>query len=268
MQGLDWNGLNTLRALAQAGSYAGAAQRLGVHETTVSRHLRRLEQQLGHVLWRGPEGGLTDDGATVLRHAEAMGQEADLALAVLHGRAALRGAVRVTAVPWVVEAGLVPHLAAFRDAAPDVALSLLGGHGRMSLLHGEADIAVRLAQPEAAGDILVRRLGDIPFVVAGAGPGWIGYVPEMAHVPQAHWTEESADRVTLRLSDLTAVVAGLRAGLGRAWVPRCLAPNVDASFPPRHRPLWCLTHPRTRQAPAVDAVCRQLLPLAAATLCA
>ena len=266
MQDVDWDGLRVFQAVARAGSFAGAGQALGMHETTIARAVRRLERQMGQILWRGPEAGVTPEGAVLCAHVNVMADHAVMAQAAVSGRAAPRGAVRLTAVPWVIEAAVVPSWQRVRPRLPDVTLSLIGAHDSLNLLHGEADIALRLARPEVQGDVVVRKLGYVRFVVAGEGD-WIGYVPEMAHLPQARWTSEMEGPIGLRVSDQGAVTTAIAAGLGRGWLPTCLATDPDPGFAARARPLWCLTHPRTRHAPAVRAVCDDVLALVAATLC-
>ncbi|WP_415403177.1 LysR family transcriptional regulator [Tateyamaria sp. SN3-11] len=267
MQDLDWDDMRVFHGVAEAGSFARAATALGQHETTVARHVRRLEQRLGHILWRGPEAGVTDEGAALLLHARRMADAAAHAQAELGGRISPQGNVRVTAVPWVVGAGLLPELPVWSQTTPEITLSLLSAHDSLDVLRGDADIALRLARPDAHADVIVRKLCEVPFVVDGTAEPWIGYVPEMAHLPQAQWTDEAADRVSLRLSDQDAVTFAVHLGLGRAWVPHCMARTPDPAFGTRSRALWCLTHPRTRHAPAVRAVCDTLLPLVVRRLC-
>ena len=203
----------------------------------------------------------------LLRHVAAMADHAAQAQAELHGSDAPHGHVRLTAVPWMIGQGLLPLLPEWATGMPDIRLSLLGAHDSFDLLRGEADIALRMARPEAQGDVIARKLCDVPFVVDGTGPGWIGHVGDMAHLPQAQWTQEVADTVTLRLSDQGAVAEAVAQGLGRAWVPRCLARDPEGAHGTRTRALWCLTHPRTRHAPAVRAVCDTFLPLVVRRLC-
>jgi DNA-binding transcriptional LysR family regulator len=47
MQGMDWNDLRHVLALARDGSLAAAARRLAVDATTVARRLRAAEAALG-----------------------------------------------------------------------------------------------------------------------------------------------------------------------------------------------------------------------------
>jgi DNA-binding transcriptional LysR family regulator len=267
MQGADWQDLRVLLAVAQAGSFARAATALGVHETTVARQIRRLERTLRQVLWRGPDAGLTDEGAALVKHAATMADAAAMGQAEVAGAGTPRGAVLLTAVPWVVEAAILPAWAAWRSHAPGTSLSVSSRHDSLNLLQGEADIALRFARPEEDSDIVIRKLGDVPFVVTGQGPDWVGYVPEMAHLPQAGWTQEDGNAIIMRLSDQAAVTRAVASGLGRAWVPACVTDAPDPGFGPRTRPLWCLTHPSTRNAPAVRALCDDFLPLVTRTLC-
>ncbi|WP_299731130.1 LysR family transcriptional regulator [uncultured Tateyamaria sp.] len=265
MRDAHWDDLRVFQVVADTGSFAGAAKALGQHETTVARRIRRLERQVSHVLWRGQNGGVTDEGAVLLNHVRTMtdaAQQADAALSPSQGP---RGHVRLTVVPWLVEAAILPLWAQWRGEAPDLSLSVLGRHDSLSLMHGQADIALRFARPEAHGDVVIRKLCDVPFVLAGHGPDWVGYVPEMAHLPQAGWGPDSPN---LRLSDQSGVTAAVHAGLGQAWLPRCVAGDLaQPGCAPRSRPLWVLTHPRTRKNASVVAIVSGLLPLVVRHLC-
>ncbi|WP_299614325.1 LysR family transcriptional regulator [uncultured Tateyamaria sp.] len=268
MQGIDWEDLHILHAVAHAGSFASAGQVLGQHETTVARRIRKLEQACGHILWRGPEAGLTEEGHLLLSHVDVMQAEVHAAQTALGGGAQPNGSVRLTAVPWIVETVLIPVLADWRPSAPEVRVSLLADHGNLSLLQGDADIALRLARPEGEGDAVARKLCDVPFVAAGDGPGWIGYGPENAHLPQSIWTEAMQEPIALRVSDVMSARAAVAQGIGKAWLPRALAAGFATSAHVESRPLWCVLHPRTRFAPGVRAVVDHVLPLVARAVCA
>ena len=265
MQDAHWDDLRVFQAVAEMGSFAGAARALGQHETTVARRMRRLERQVGHVLWRGTHAGLTEEGAVILGHVRTMTDAARQAGAALAPTKGPRGHVRLTAVPWLVEAAILPLWARWRAQVPDLSLSILGRHDSLSLMHGQADVALRFARPEAHGDVVIRKLCDVPFVLAGQGPDWVGYVPEMTHLPQAGW---GPDNPRLRLSDQAAITVAVHAGLGQAWLPRCVAGTLaQPDIAPRSRPLWVLSHPRTRKGAGVAAMIDVFLPLVVRHLC-
>lgn len=261
LQDLDWDDLRIFRAFARDGSFAKAADATGQHETTIARRVRRLERATGHVLWRGGGAGITDEGRRLLIHIERMEAEAAAALHDLSGDGGAVGAARITAVPWLVDTALLPVVPGWCDGNPKVRLSVIADHANLSLLRGEADIALRLARPSEEAEAVTRKLCDVPFVVAGNGD-WIGYVPEMAHVPQAQWTEAGQGPTALRVSDVMSAHAAVRRGLGKAWLPLCMTKGLQSGgTPARERPLWCVLHPRSRHAPAVRAVVDDMLPL-------
>lgn len=55
----DWNDVNLLLACAREGSFAGAAQSLGLDQTTVSRRIGLMEQAVGRPLFHRRRSGAT-----------------------------------------------------------------------------------------------------------------------------------------------------------------------------------------------------------------
>ncbi|KAB0584442.1 LysR family transcriptional regulator ArgP [Ideonella dechloratans] len=73
MNALDPAGLECLAALAEAGSFDGAAQLLHITQSAVSQRLRSLESNVGHVLVvRERPLRLTEPGKVLLRYARQM----------------------------------------------------------------------------------------------------------------------------------------------------------------------------------------------------
>ena len=71
---MDWDHFRYFLELARAGTLAGAARRLGVEHTTVSRRLQALEKQVGSALFAREAGGhrLTEAGRQLMPKVEAM----------------------------------------------------------------------------------------------------------------------------------------------------------------------------------------------------
>src|SRR6476619_4403853 len=71
---LNYNHLHYFHVAATEGSVAGAAEKLGVTQPTVSEQLRSLEKSLGVVLFeRSPSGlKLTDEGRLAFEHTSVM----------------------------------------------------------------------------------------------------------------------------------------------------------------------------------------------------
>lgn len=281
MQGLDWNDLRHILALARRGTLAAAARSLGVDATTVGRRLRAAEQVLGARLFERLPGGVlqpTQAGEAAATHAErAEAAVAGLLGAVTGADAAPAGTVRVTAVPVLVGRVLIPAAAALMARYPGLHLELVAEPRGLSLTRREADLAVRLARPapDAGNAVLGRRIGSLRYAAYApvdcpadreAGLPWVGYEESMAGLPQARWMEAAAGPdglAPVALNDAEAVVQAVRTGLGRSLLP-CVVGDGEAGLrrialpeglPPLPvRELWLLTHPDVRPLARVAAV--------------
>ena len=190
---MDTAWITVFREVAQRGSFTAAAATLGYTQSAISRQISALEAELGAALFdRLPRGvALTEQGRSVLVHAEAIVERLDSAradLAALHDLAA--GRLRVGAFP-TANAALVPGaVAGFRDAHPKVALTVTEaqtGDLLRRVRDGDLDLAVvssYTAQPLRAERVRMAPLLADPMLVA---------------LPRAH---PLAERRRLRLAEL------------------------------------------------------------------
>lgn len=270
---MNWDDMRFLLAVAQAGSLKGAARSLAVDKTTVSRRLRALEAALGRqvVEVRGQGLNLTDFGRRLHRHSEVMRDEMQAvdALAGADTGGAL-GTVRLTAVPLVINHILVPVLDTLRTAAPGLRLELIAGARDLSLLRGEADIALRLARPTEGGQgVLARKLGDLDYAAyalrgaAGDLP-WIGYEPRMSYLPQAAAIARAAaaeGAAHVSVNDAETLLRLLCCGHGKTLLPRIVGdaePRL-AELPFTHgalprRELWLMVRRELRELERIRLV--------------
>jgi len=264
---LDWEDLRVFVALARAGSLSAAARALKVSHATVGRRVAALEDALGRALFdRRADGyALTAEGAAVLELAAGMDERA-LAILRRAGRdAGLTGTVRLTATESLAERFLIPRLAAFRRRHPGIDLEVLSDPRSLSLAKREADVAVRLARPQA-GELVTRRLAAIAYGVYAAPDGdasaWVGYDDSYAHLPEAQWLARHATgaRVALRANSLPAQIAAVRAGFGKALLPRWFAEEeggllpLPPPAPPPVREAWLVVHRDLKDVPRVRAL--------------
>jgi DNA-binding transcriptional LysR family regulator len=120
--------LQTFVAVADAGSFTGAARILGLQQSTVSQHIRRLEEQTGRrcIERTTHKVGLTPDGEVMLDHARAiLGRYARLNEHL--SAAPLRGRLRFGASEDFVLSALPNVLADFARRHPDLDMELRSG---------------------------------------------------------------------------------------------------------------------------------------------
>ncbi|MEU6625200.1 LysR substrate-binding domain-containing protein [Streptomyces litmocidini] len=234
--------LRTFLAVAQTLSFTRAADRLGLRQSTVSQHVRRLEEATGRPLFARDTHRveLTEDGEAMLGFARTILQAHERA-AAFFGGTRLRGRLRFGASEDFVTTRLPEILESFRREHPEVDLELtveLSGTLQARLAAGRLDlILAKRRGTESEG----RLVWEDALVWIGA-PGLrldpdrpvplILYPPPgitRARALEALEAQGRAWRIACTSSSLSANVAAARAGLGvmahtRGLVPPGLVP--------------------------------------------
>lgn len=168
----SWDLYGAFLAVMHGGSLSAAARSLGVAQPTVRRQVEQLEQQLGVVLFtRAPNGLLpTELARATLPYAESLAATARALVRSLSGGAAGdRGTVRVTCSEVVGAEVLPAILAELHAAHPRLHVELALTDRNEDLLRRDADLAVRMVQPQQDG-LVRQRAGRIElglFATAG-----------------------------------------------------------------------------------------------------
>jgi len=166
--------METFVRVVEAGSISGAAERLGIAKSAVSRRIADLEERLGAQLFRRTTRklNLTDTARRYYArciHILADVQEAEQAVSDEHGT--LRGRLRV-AVP--LSFGLLhlgPAIEAFMEQHPEVEFDLDFNDRQVDLLGEGFDVALRIADlPDSS--LIARRLAPI-HLIACASPTYL-----------------------------------------------------------------------------------------------
>src|SRR5262249_5875252 len=179
---------------------------------------------------------LTAAGHSALEAADAM-EGAAAALARLEPETALSGLVRITAVPSLAEAFLIPRLAPLQQAHPALDLQITAERRPISLQRHQTDIALRLGRPER-GDLLGRRIARVGYAFyaapawrerlkRGEPPRFIGFDEAGAQFPEAQWLARrfAKARLAVRCNNHVGQIAAARGGRGIALLPHLLAPR-------------------------------------------
>lgn len=168
---MDIKHLQALIGVADAGSFSGAADRLGTVQSNVSAHVARLERELGGTLVDRSAGRLTEEGEVVVARARRIMAELDAMVSdVFAMRREVRGTVSVGMI-GTTSRWLVPVLfARLRERYPDVRLAVADGTSTTlepRLVSGQLDLAV-VTMPVQGEELSVSPLfeEDLVLVVA------------------------------------------------------------------------------------------------------
>ena len=147
----DWNRARAFLVTAEEGSLSAAARALNMAQPTLGRQVAALEQELGVTLFErvGRALVLTDAGAQMLTHAQAMGAAAQAFSLTASGQSdAIAGHVAISATDLSSVWALPPIIRQLRKIAPDITIEVVASNQISDLKRREADIAVRNARPE------------------------------------------------------------------------------------------------------------------------
>ena len=157
--------LRTFVAVARAGSFAAVARERGADPSSVSRQVAALEAELGVRLFDRTTRRLvaTEAGRLYATRVAPLLDGLELARdEVADAVSAPRGLLRVTASVALGERWLVPRIARFRAAWPDVEVELLLTDAVVDLSAGGVDVALRLGTG-VEGALVATRLMDTRY---------------------------------------------------------------------------------------------------------
>jgi len=163
MNNINWDGLRYFLAAAEAGSLSAAAKTLNSNQPTIGRHIDALETTLGVKLFQRSVKGisLTEQGHAVFEQAGKIQRSVVKIQRVVEGdEDHASGTVRLSLPEGLGQELLIPALDKFYKAYPDVKLIFNVSATTANLTQSEADVAVRLFQPEES-DLVIKHLGEM-----------------------------------------------------------------------------------------------------------
>ncbi|HLX03851.1 MAG TPA: LysR family transcriptional regulator [Trinickia sp.] len=243
--------LKTFATVAACHSFTEAGRQLGLTQSSVSEHIRRLEHSVGRRLFVRDTHSLamTPDGEAMLAHASVILQAMARAESQFRGPR-LKGRVRLGSSDDVALGPLPAVLAAFRNAHPDVELEItiamtgklyeLLDAGSIDLMVGKRRVGGRRGVPLFASRLewlaktgtLVDLTQPLPLILVAEPSVTRAVVLDALAEKGVRW------QVVCTSSSYAGCVAAARGGLGvtvrsQYLAARGLTPPVNiASLPP------------------------------------
>lgn len=255
---VEFRHLRALRAVAEEGSFIGAADILGFSQAAISQQISGLERAVGQPLFDRPGGPrpvtLTPAGRVLLRHALAIAERLEVAESDLADLASgTAGRLRIGTYQSV-SVQLLPDLVReLRGVAPDLAITLvehdLNDDLTEELVAGEIDVTFlqgpyedsRLDIVDLGFDPYVVVLGrESPFALRSPGrtfaTGLLSGVSMVGQNPPSRGRDPIDDqlrahgvkpRYVFRSNDNGAMQGMVRAGMGPAVMPLLAVDTAD-----------------------------------------
>ncbi|HEY0844165.1 MAG TPA: LysR family transcriptional regulator [Noviherbaspirillum sp.] len=283
--------LELVLALVRGRSLGGAAERLKVDASTVFRSIKRIEKDVGELLFERSRSGYqpTELGRALAVHAEHIeSQLQDAREAAFRRRAEPAGVLRITTTDTILHALLLPALAGFSAAYPRIDIELVSTNALANLSQRDADVAIR-ATRKPPEHLVGSRIGTLASAVFAAqsyfdrcpqplrleDADWIGLDDSLADHPSMRWRRQHYPKVQPRYlcNSVLSAAGAIVWGLGVGVAPLVLLQDkpqvriVEGPLPALETDLWMLAHPDVRHLQRVRILFEYLrenlhLPLA------
>lgn len=282
----QWEGVDEVVAVAEAGSFVAAARRLDVSVSHVSRVVARCEERLQTQIFARTTRSvrLTDTGRLLVEQFQRLIAEREEAFAMVEANGEPQGSLRITCPISLGERFIAPIVRDYALAYPRLAIELDLSNRVVDLVSEGYDLAIRTG---ALGDTrLLRRQVSSRQVDLCAAPTYLdqrgtpGSIDDLASfdciVGSARNWQFAVDGEVRSYRPVprwqcnsgTAVAEAAIAGMGLCHLPSfyvreaiaagTLVPLLEANRPPEE-PIWAVYPQRRQLLPKVRRLVDQLI---------
>jgi DNA-binding transcriptional LysR family regulator len=279
----NWNDLRIFLEVARSGTLGGAARRLRVDHSTISRHIARLEETINSPVFARDNQGLhiTARGREIVQYVEAMEADA-IALAEALGGSHREpsGAVRVGTMEGIASLYLAGEFVKLKKTHAKISVELVTTTQQMHVNQREADIFLSFFPPEGkALDVL--PIGEFPLHLY-ASPEYLAehgtpkdvadlhkhyfssYVDDLIQLDTVRWLDEAIarPRLSFQSSSMIAQLFSAADGAGIVMLPsfsraerfglvQILLDKIKVK-----RTVWMTVHRELQHLPRIKTVTR------------
>ena len=272
----NWNEIRTAYKLAKLGTISATSKALGVHRSTVTRHIDTLEEELGAILFlRNDKGYIpTEAGLRVMKLGEITDENIlQLSSKLKHNESSIEGVLKITCLTEMLSS-IMPSVSDYKSRHPKMRVEIIPDIRNFSLEYGEADIAIRAGNKPNTPDNIVWPLCTLPMVLCVHKKyiekfglpekdnlfqhRFIAFKTRVPHLTWNEWmhNEVPGQQITLFGSNYQSVVDALVSGCGIAVFPKQLIEEREDLSEIIHDhnwtlSLWALVHRDMKNVPKI-----------------
>jgi DNA-binding transcriptional LysR family regulator len=234
----DWDGIEEVVAIADAGTFAGGAKLLGLSPSQMTRIIAKIEERLGTQFFVRTTRrlSLTDTGRAFVEQCRNILQERDELLAQVNSSGEPQGTLRITCSIALGERFVAPLVAQFTMAYPKMSVTLDLTNRVVDIVGDGYDVGIRTGHV-ADGRVVARRIASRPIDTC-ASPDYLRIAGEPGAIEELdrhacligtnlnwHFLEVGQPRIfkpdgRFRCNSGTAVVNAAIAGMGICQLPK------------------------------------------------
>lgn len=165
-----WNELRTAYKLAKLKTLSATANELGIHRSTVMRHIDALEENLGIKLFQRNDKGYipTESGLEIMQLGEVTDERFNQFANKAKNRDEMSGGTLTLTCVEDMGKLLVPSIAEYQRLYPQMQVEVKGDTRIYQLEYGEADLAVRTGPKPTTPDNVVIPFHNVELVLCAS----------------------------------------------------------------------------------------------------
>ena len=244
---MDLHHLKVFQAAARNASFTAAGRELSLSQSTVSLHIKQLEEEFGCLLFLRSRKRVTlsDAGAVLLPYVERTFADLKNAeLAVREFSTLQRGTIRLGVGATTLIYLFPKILSDYRRKYPEIEVLVTTGTTEVllqALLYHSLDLAVVMSPSDALASVETLPLADEELVIALASPHPLARKPvlsprDLDNLPfishlrnTAMWVVQRKyfdhfgvhPRIAMELENIEAIKSLVSVGMGAALLPLC-----------------------------------------------
>lgn len=281
---MNWDDAKYFLAVARTGQMLGAAKKLGVSQSMLSRRVTSLETSLSCKLFDRTTAGcmLTESGAMFLDTAVKIETEFENAKSVVRNiNSNVSGTVRIGAPDGFGVAFLASRAHLLKDHYPELTVQLVPVPHSFSLSQREVDIAIMVGRPNK-GRLRVRKLTDYSLSIYAAktyldqtnppeklsdlaNHRLVGYVEDLIYTSKLNYNSEVFQYWTsgIEISSALGLFEAVKSGAGIGVLHDFMVAKHDGLinlFPEisLKRSYWTVWHENMKSARRIAVVAKFL----------
>lgn len=267
MHRLQWDDLQYVLAVAEAGSLSSAARILGVHHATVLRRISTFEAFYGiKIFERGAKGyHLSPESSHILSTVRNIDDIVErLSRTIAAQGNSINGSLRITTTDVLCSTLMIEYSRRFNNQYPDIQLEVLSRNDKQDLSKRESDIAIRICNSlpvdlagSYAGTLNYNAYATKGYIERKGSSNdvshhdWLGLSGMIKKTSFASWMDNHipAHNIVFRADSFLTLASIAETDYGIAILPCCLGDasekliKVDRITPTFSRGIWIVTHP-------------------------
>lgn len=261
---MDWDKLRVFHAVAEAGSFTHAGERLNLSQSAVSRQISALEESLSVPLFHRHARGLipTEQGEILFKTTHQVFAKLAMTEALLiESKEQPKGPLVVHTTVAFGSTWLASRIKQFLHQHPEIELTLLLTDNELDLAMREADVAIRMTAPRQP-ELIQRYLMTVHFNLYAAKSylelkgtpsapkqldehdlivyraDYRSQIPEVNFALELGQSSPGSRQPALRVNNMYALYSAVRSGLGIASLPAYMVddPEVVRVLPDQDGP--------------------------------